>query len=239
MNKTLIEARDYVEALAAAPSLPDLNRFVVPPFTLLRDVHHLLANTEILIGAQNMHWEDEGAWTGEISGPMLIDCGVGLVELGHSERRMHFGETDEIVGLKVAAALRHGLTPLVCVGENMEQKSAGKENELLAHQVEKALKHAPRQSEVLFAYEPVWAIGDGGVPASADYANEKHRWIGEIATRHLGTVPSILYGGSVTPHNCTSFVSMPHIDGVFVGRSAWTVDGFIDILNRCAGAISK
>ncbi len=135
MNKTLPEALEFANALAAADSGADarIQRFVVPPFTATRQVKEVLAGTSVKVGAQNMHWEDAGAWTGEISAPMLTDCGLDLVELGHSERRAHFGETDETVGLKVESAVRHRLIPLICIGETREQRDAGQADAVLAH----------------------------------------------------------------------------------------------------------
>ncbi|HRK43986.1 MAG TPA: triose-phosphate isomerase, partial [Gemmobacter sp.] len=125
MNKTLPEAMAFAEGLAGAQIDPRLQAFVIPPFTVARQVKARLGSA-VKVGAQNMHWDDAGAWTGEISAPMLVDCGLDLVELGHSERREHFGETDETVGLKVQAALRHGLTPLICIGETLAEREAGR-----------------------------------------------------------------------------------------------------------------
>lgn len=236
MNKTLAEALDYAGQLKHSLPVDGVNRFVLPPFTVLRDVSAALADTDITVGAQNMHWQDAGAWTGEISGPMLVDCGVRLVEIGHSERRTHFGETDKTVGLKVDAALRHGLTPLICVGETAEQKQAGRTDGVLREQVRSALARVPRNARVLFAYEPVWAIGEHGSPAEPDYADDQHARIKAVATEMTGTAPPVLYGGSVNAGNCVSFVSMQDVDGVFVGRAAWTAAGFADIVARCARA---
>jgi triosephosphate isomerase len=134
MNKTLAEALVFADALARAlPGVdPAIQPFVIPPFTAAREVKAALASTRVKVGAQNMHWEDEGAWTGEISPPMLRDCGLDLVEIGHSERREHFGETNRTVGLKTAAALRHGLTPLVCLGETLAERDAGRAEEVFA-----------------------------------------------------------------------------------------------------------
>ena len=117
MNKTLAEARAFAQGLLTSTGDPRMQRFVIPPFTAIREVKAILVDTSVKVGAQNMHWADRGAWTGEISPPMLVDCAMDLVELGHSERREHFGETDDTVGLKVEAAVRHGLTPLICIGE--------------------------------------------------------------------------------------------------------------------------
>lgn len=137
MHKTLAEAQAFAAALPAHAD-PGLQRFVIPPFTVLREVKAALAASSVLVGAQNLHWQDAGAWTGEISAPMLVDCGADMVEIGHSERRIHFGETDETVGLKVAAAVRNGLIPLICIGETINDRDAGRAAEVLARQVRAA-----------------------------------------------------------------------------------------------------
>src|SRR5579871_1770054 len=157
MNKTLPEALDFARALAAADAArdPRIQRFVIPPFTAVREVKRALAATSVRVGAQNMHWADHGAWTGEISPPMLIDCGADMVELGHSERREHFGETDETVGLKVEAAVRHGLAPLVCIGETLADRESGRADDVLAREVRGALARlgdAQKAAPILFAY---------------------------------------------------------------------------------------
>src|SRR5215469_12055873 len=139
MNKTLAEAIAFAERMLASPDDPRIQCFVIPPFTAIREVKSILAETDIKVGAQNMHWAEHGAWTGEIAPPMLVDCGMDLVELGHSERREHFGETDDTVGLKVEAAVRHGLTPLICIGETLADKQSGRAAEVLAGEVRGAL----------------------------------------------------------------------------------------------------
>ncbi|MFO1137646.1 MAG: triose-phosphate isomerase [Paracoccus sp. (in: a-proteobacteria)] len=141
MNKTLAEALHFARGLAAADAArhPRIQRFVIPPFTAMREVKAMLAATSVKVGAQNMHWADAGAWTGEISPLMLRDCNLDLVELGHSERREFFNETDETVGLKTEAAIRHGLTPLICIGETLAQRQEGRAAEVLAAQVRGAL----------------------------------------------------------------------------------------------------
>src|SRR3954463_9199691 len=160
MNKTLAAARVFANGLAAADVDRDqrIQRFVIPPFTAVRETKAMLKDTSVKVGAQNMHWADEGAWTGEISPPMLTDCGLDLVELGHSERREHFGETDETVGLKTEAAVRHGLVPLICIGETLADRQAGRARAVLETQVRGALgklSAEQRQAPLLFAYEPV------------------------------------------------------------------------------------
>ncbi len=240
MNKTLSEARAFAEGLRVAAVDPRLQPFVIPPFTAVREVKVLLAGCSVKVGAQNMHWEDAGAWTGEISAPMLVDCGLDIVELGHSERREHFGETDETVGLKVAAAVRHGLTPLICIGETLAERQAGRAQEVLAAQVRGALANltaAQKSAEILLAYEPVWAIGVNGIPATSGYADARQAEIIAVAESVLGRRVPCLYGGSVNPGNCEDLIQCPHVDGLFIGRSAWAVDGYLDILARCAAKL--
>ncbi len=242
MNKTLAEARLFAEGLRDADAArdPRVQRFVIPPFTAVREVKALLAGISVKVGAQNMHWADQGAWTGEISPVMLRDCGLDMVELGHSERREHFGETDETVGLKVEAAVRHGLVPLICIGETRDQKDAGRAREVLEGQVRGALRRltpAQAKAPILLAYEPVWAIGEGGVPASPAYADARQADILAVTEAVLGRRVPCLYGGSVNPQNCAELISCPHVNGLFIGRSAWTVEGYLDILARCAGKL--
>ena len=242
MNKTLAEARAFAEALRNVDAGRDsrFQRFVIPSFTFVREVKAVLRETSVRVGAQNMHWADAGAWTGEISPPMLRDCGLDLVELGHSERREFFAETDDTVGLKVEAAVRHGLVPLICVGETLAEKDNGRATEVLARQTRGALARLSveqKNAEILFAYEPVWAIGVNGGPASPDYADERQAEIVAAAAEILGRRPPCLYGGSVNPGNCAQLIVRPHVDGLFIGRSAWAPEGYLDILARVAAAI--
>ena len=242
MNKTLAEARAFAEGLKAADGGrdPRIQRFVIPPFTAVREVKAMLAGTSVKVGAQNMHWADEGAWTGEISPVMLKDCNLDLVELGHSERREHFGETDETVGLKTKAAVRHGLVPLICIGETLADRESDRADDVLAREVRGALgklEGAEKDAEILLAYEPVWAIGEKGIPATADYADARHAEIARVAEDVLGRRIPCLYGGSVNPQNCEELIACPNIDGLFIGRSAWKVEGYLDILARSAATI--
>ncbi|WHO75687.1 triose-phosphate isomerase [Rhizobium sp. BT03] len=244
MNKTVEEALAFAHRLAATDAERDtrVQRFVIPAFTAVREVKRVLSETSVKVGAQNMHWEDAGAWTGEISALMLKDCELDIVELGHSERREHFGETDEAVGLKVSAALRHGLTPLICIGETLQERQKGRADAVLRRQVEAALRGIDTEADkapILLAYEPVWAIGANGIPATADYASERHGRIAELARSILGHAVPVLYGGSVNPDNCEELVTQAHIDGLFIGRSAWSVDGYLDILGRVSAAIYR
>jgi len=242
MNKTLAEARSFASGLAAADAGRDrrIQRFIIPPFTAAREVKAMLAGTSVKVGAQNMHWADEGAWTGEISPVMLKDCDLDIVELGHSERREHFGETDETVGLKTEAAVRHGLTPLICIGETLAEREAGRAREVLEMQVRGALgklSTSQRSAPILLAYEPVWAIGVNGIPATSDYADARQAEIIDVAADVLGRRVPCLYGGSVNAGNCAELIACPHIDGLFIGRAAWSVEGYLDILARCAATL--
>lgn len=240
MNKTLAEARHFAERLGAAEADARIQRFVIPPFTAVREVKADLAETDVLVGAQNMHWADRGAFTGEISPVMLKDCAADIVELGHSERRAHFGETDETVGLKVEAAVRNGLIPLICIGETAEEKAAGDADVVLHRQVAGALgRLSPAQmaAPILFAYEPVWAIGEAGVPASPDYADQRQGHIIDLTAAIAGRRLPCLYGGSVNPGNAADLIVRPNIDGLFIGRSAWEVEGYLGILKLCAAVL--
>lgn len=242
MNKTLAEAVNFAMALAAADGSrdPAVQRFVIPPFTACWQVKQALINTSVKVGAQNMHWADEGAWTGEISPVMLKDCGLDLVELGHSERREHFGETDETVGLKTEAAVRHGLVPLICIGETLAEREVGRAKDVLAQQVRGALSKlsaTQKSATVLLAYEPVWAIGTNGIPATSEYADARQGEISEIAANILGRRLPCLYGGSVNPGNCKELILCPNIDGLFIGRSAWNPQGYLGILENCSNAL--
>ena len=242
MNKTLAEAKAFAQGLLAADATrdPRIQRFVIPPFTAVREVKAMLGGTSVKVGAQNMHWADEGACTGEISPVMLKDCNLDIVELGHSERREHFGETDETVGLKTAAAVRHGLIPLICIGETLAEREAGRAADVLEAQVRGALSRLSTEQkarDILLAYEPVWAIGVNGIPATSDYADARQAEIIAVAEDVLGRRVPCLYGGSVNPQNCEELISCQHIDGLFIGRSAWNVDGYLDILAKCAAKI--
>lgn len=234
MNKTLAEARTYAEVLAAAELPPGVQFFILPPHTALAAVRAVLPSTSpVLIGAQNAHWASEGAFTGEISMRMAADAGATLIEMGHSERREMFGETDETVSLKARAALDAGLTPLICVGEPWEVREAGDAIAFLSGQVRQGLSRvaASEVSGVILAYEPIWAIGESGRPATAEQTAPVMAalaaLLGELSG---GTGPrALLYGGSVNPDNAPELLSDPHTDGLFVGRSAWQPEGLLRI----------
>ncbi|WP_375425630.1 triose-phosphate isomerase [uncultured Friedmanniella sp.] len=239
MNKTLAEAAAFVDEVAAAPVPEGLQAFVLPPHTALASVRaRLPQDSPILLGAQNAHWGPEGAGTGEVSMRMVRDAGATLVEMGHSERRASFGETDETVGLKAEAALAHDLVPLVCVGEPAEVRDAGGELEFVAGQVRAGLSRLPEDAvgRVLVAYEPIWAIGEHGLPARPDQIAPVMALIAEVAAGlSAGTgLRALLYGGGVDPSNAADLLTDPHTDGLFVGRAGWDAAGFLRLLQLCA-----
>ena len=235
MNKTLAEARAYAERIGDDPVWRGgaLQGFVMPPFTALATVCDILAASPVRVGGQTMHWADQGAFTGEIAAPMLRDVGADLVELGHSERRALFAETDETVNRKVHAALRHGLAALVCVGETEPERRAGASAEAVVRQVRIALGgvRAEEMGRVLIAYEPVWAIGEGGVPATPAHAARIHAAVRAALRAMFPDAPgfTLLYGGSVDAANCAGLAAEAEIDGLFIGRAAWGAEGLLAI----------
>ncbi len=243
MNKTRAEARRFAEAVKSSGVAATTNArlFVVPPFTAIETVAAILIGEKIKVGAQNMHWADSGAWTGEISPPMVKDVGASLVEIGHSERRTHFGETDETVAKKTEAAVRHGLTALVCVGDTGEECAAGRTGEVLARQTRAALSRVPpgRAGQVVIAYEPVWSIGEGGAPADPAFAGRQHALIKAEALRLCGAALDVIYGGSVNMDNCREFAVQPNIDGLFIGRAAWREADYIAIVRAVTERLAR
>ncbi|MEU7854194.1 triose-phosphate isomerase [Nonomuraea sp. NPDC049141] len=243
MNKTLAEARAFVDGLVAARSALDgVRAFVIPPHTAIAAVRERLpSDVPLLIGAQNAHWAPAGAYTGEVSMGMIADAGATLVEIGHSERRECFGETDETVALKVEAAVTAGLTPLLCVGEPAGVRAAGGENDWVAGQVSRGLSRIATHDRhrVVVAYEPVWAIGDLGREA---LPHEIAPVMAMLSARFGpdGEAPSgvaaVLYGGSVNRLNAAALLGVPGTDGLFVGRAAWDVAEFVELVRIGARA---
>jgi len=237
MNKTATEARDLAKKLLPLVSGVN-NRDVVlaPPFTALQAVAEAIKGTSVGLSAQNFHWEDKGAFTGEISAEMLLDLGCKYVIIGHSERRQYFGETDETVNRRLRQALNKGLLPIVCVGETLKEREAGKANEVIERQIAGGLKGvtAAEMQKVVIAYEPVWAIGTGKT-ATPDQANEIHSFIRkkiEIAYgKQTAESLRIQYGGSVTPENVSSLMAMPDIDGALVGGASLKPESFAALVN--------
>jgi triosephosphate isomerase len=186
----------------------------------------ILHGSQIQLGAQNIHWEEKGAYTGEIAGDMLTEMGISYVVVGHSERRQYFGETDETANLRVIAAQRHRLTPILCVGETKSQRDAEETESVIINQVKRGLVDV-NQTNIVIAYEPIWAIGTGDTCA----ATEANRVIGIIRSQLSNPEMSILYGGSVNPKNIDEIMTQPEIDGALVGGASLDPTGFARIVN--------
>lgn len=236
MHKTAREALSLVDGLIAlsADFPPGIDVVVAPPFTALEAVsHRLRGQTAIQLGAQSMHWENQGAYTGEISPPMLQEFGVAYVILGHSERRAACGETNEFVRLKTRAALAAGITPIVAVGETLEEKEAGQTQNKVVTQTVEALEglSGDECARVVLAYEPIWAIGTG---RNDDPHNANHtmHWI-RSCKPELARVP-ILYGGSVKPENMAGYAAMENINGALVGGASLQAESFAGIVRAAA-----
>ena len=242
MNKTVAEARDLVYAMSAQlRDISGVEKIVCPPFPSLMAVSALLEGSGIGLGAQNMHWEEKGAFTGEVSPSMLKEL-CGCVILGHSERRAYFNETDEIVNRKLRAAEKNDLTPIVCVGETLEQYESKRTREVVSTQTEMSLKnispaYAPR---MIVAYEPVWAIGTGkassGENANAVIKDIIRPAIAALYGEETAQAIRVLYGGSVTAANAAEFFSQPDVDGALVGGASLKVDEFVAIAKAAAKA---
>jgi L-erythrulose 1-phosphate isomerase len=245
MHQTPEETTAFVGGVRAAVGdvlgREDVNLFVIPPFTSLSAAVEAARGSGLWIGAQNVHPAEEGAFTGEISTRMLQGLGVDLVLIGHAERRGLFGESDAFVNEKVRAALANGLRVLVCVGETAAEKGYGVGPETVVRQLKIALHGvgADAIEQVMVGYEPVWSIGAGGTPARpadvAVTAGHLRASLRELYIDHGDAVP-ILYGGSVDPTNVAGFVGLDDIDGAFIGRSAWTVEGYEAVLRAALHA---
>lgn len=239
MYKTPSEAAEHIRRLGVltADISGALELFVLPSYTSLPQATQN-ASAHIRIGAQNMSYEERGQYTGEISPLMLKELGVELVMLGHSERRNTFLETDENIRLKVNCALANNMTALLCVGETLSQKKYKTGIETLRMQLKICLSgvRGKQTEKIVVAYEPVWAIGENGIPADESYANDMHRAIKntlcELFGIERGNEIPVLYGGSVNAENAVKLIKMPWIDGLFIGRSAWDADNFNRII-RC------
>ncbi|MDR2112744.1 MAG: triose-phosphate isomerase [Candidatus Accumulibacter sp.] len=244
MNNGIADSIRYAEELKARIASLDtsaIDIYVLPPFTSLAAAAQALAGSPVAVGGQNMHWEDAGSWTGEISAPMLLEAGCRYVELAHSERLRHFGETYELVRRKVDKAMSAGLTPIVCLGESAREKAEGRAGQVLAEQVLTSLGGQPdeRVPEIILAYEPRWAIG-AAEAASPAYIGERHRALRAVLRQRCGAGIAertrIIYGGSVTPENARAILDIEDVDGLFVGRAAWRAEGFARIVERVADA---
>ncbi len=240
MNKTAAEARELVDAMSAGlRAFENVERVLCPPFTSLPLLSEMLADTGIGVGAQDMHWEEKGAFTGELS-PNMVREFCGYVIIGHSERRAYFGETDETVNKKLRAALSHDITPIVCVGETLDEYESNRTEEVVRRQINLGLADidSASASRIIVAYEPIWAIGTGKA-SSAENANHVHAQVirpalielfGEDAAQAI----RIQYGGSVNAANASEFFSQSDIDGALVGGASLKPDDFIAIVKAAS-----
>jgi triosephosphate isomerase len=247
MNNGIADSIRYAEELKTRIAPLDVSAidiYVLPPFTSLAAAARALAGSPVAVGGQNMHWEDSGSWTGEISAPMLLEAGCRYVELAHSEHLQHFGETYAQVRRKVDKAMSANLIPIVCLGESAREKAEGRGDEVLAGQALTALGGQPgeRVPEIVLAYEPRWAIG-AAEAAPPGYVGERHRALRAVLRERYGEKIAgrtrIIYGGSVTPENGRDILDLEDVDGLFVGRAAWKPKGFARIVELVAGAAKR
>jgi triosephosphate isomerase (TIM) len=235
MNKTIAAAESFIQTLLPqVGAVDDVDIVICPPFTALQAMVDSVRGSSVQVYAQTMHEADSGAFTGEVSTPMLTEIDVQGVILGHSERRQYFGETDKALQQKVPRALQAGLIPILCVGETEEERERGDTERKLRHQVQEGLEKVPleRLHEVVVAYEPIWAIGTGltATPEQAQDACGFVRALAQGFDKEAGTAVRVLYGGSLKPENATEILSQPDIDGALVGGASLQADSFAAIV---------
>ncbi len=236
MNGTVEETLKLITELHHKLESPEIDVIVAPPFTALYSASVIIQEMPtIKLGAQNMHWEAEGAYTGEISGVFLREIGCDYVLLGHSERRQYFGETDENLAKKVASAVAQELIPILCIGETREQRSSRKTETVLENQLKKALSSIPMSEakNIVIAYEPVWAIGSGETPTAQEIESAAHfirNYLGRLYDAPTANVIRILYGGSVNTENAGIFLRIPNVDGLLVGGASLFPEKFLKII---------
>ena len=235
MHKTIAEALEFVNEVNDRVNNDKVEAVICAPFTLLKDLKQATKGTNIKIGAQNMHFEEKGAFTGEISPLMLKELDMDYVVIGHSERRQYFNETDETVNKKVLKALEVGIDPILCVGETLEEREAGNTKDVCKVQVEKALENVSKEdlAKVVIAYEPVWAIGTGKTATSED-ANDVIAYIREVVANLYGELANevrIQYGGSVKPSNVAEIMNQSDIDGALVGGASLEANDYVELVN--------
>lgn len=245
MYKTISEAIELANGLKRnLYDIQDIEIVVCPPFTCLDQVSEVIAESNIKLGAQNMYGQEEGAFTGEISPVMLKELGCQYVIIGHSERRQYFSETNEMVNQKVKSALKHNLTPIVCVGERLEERKANKTFEVVKNHIKNGLKDIPvgELSRIVIAYEPVWAIGTG-LTAKPEQAQEVHSFIRkllcEMSDAQTAQDITIQYGGSVKPENIKDLIKEKDIDGALVGGASLKIESFVEIVKNSSGHFKK
>lgn len=229
-------SQQLVGGLETCGSLSSVRIVICPPYTVLETVSTIISPSPIMLGAQNCHTQKEGAFTGEISAQMLTDLGCSFVILGHSERRRDFNETNELVGAKALAALAAGLTPIVCVGESLDQRESGETTSFITSQVLGFARAVGEEAlaSCVFAYEPIWAIGTGRA-ASPEQAEEVHQIILSVCKSEYSQKPQVLYGGSVNAENASQLFSQPSIDGALVGGASLKAPSFITIIQAAQG----
>ena len=237
MYKSNSEAKELVkELINKTKDIIKTKMIVCPPYTALSLTSDLVKGSNLQVGAQNMYWEPQGAFTGEISTEMIKSTGATFVIIGHSERRQFFGETDETVNKKLKAALESGLNPIVCIGESLEERESGVTNDVVGKQVEKALAgiSAEDMKKIILAYEPIWAIGTGKT-ATPQQAQDVHKFIRSVLYKlyntEVGDKTVIQYGGSVKPENASELLSQLDIDGALVGGACLKADSFSAIIS--------
>ena len=235
MHKTIAEALEFANEVKDRVNNDKVEAVICAPFTLLKDLKQATKGTNIKIGAQNMHFEEKGAFTGEISPLMLKELDMDYVVIGHSERRQYFNETDETVNKKVLKALEVGIDPILCVGETLEEREAGNTKDVCKVQVEKALENVSKEdlAKVVIAYEPVWAIGTGKTATSED-ANDVIAYIREVVANLYGELANevrIQYGGSVKPSNVAEIMNQSDIDGALVGGASLEANDYVELVN--------
>ena len=245
MHKTIPEAVEMVKALKEeSPQLTDAELVVIPPYTMLSEVKKVIEGSTIQLGAQNIFWKEKGAFTGEVSPPMLKDAGCQYVTIGHSERRQYFGETNETVNKKIKATLAHELTPIMCIGESLEEREKGNTMDKVETQINSGLEELGKDEirRIVIAYEPIWAIGTG-VTATPSQAEEVHSFIRKKLTEKYGneiaSYAIILYGGSVKPANTYSILKENNINGALVGGASLEADSFIQITKEAIKAYKE
>jgi len=236
MHKTVDEAVRFAQTVKiTGDNILDKDIVIAPPFTALYPMAGVLKNSRIHLSAQNLHWAEKGAYTGEVSAQMLVDAGCEYAIIGHSERRAFFGETDSTINKKIVRAIANGLNPVVCIGETLEDRDQERTFEVLSHQITKGLNNLASDDIrcCIIAYEPVWAIGTGKT-ATAQQAEEVHRFIRQLladtAGETVGNGVRIIYGGSVTPDNISGLMAQPNINGALVGGASLEIESFAKIM---------
>ena len=242
MYKIIAEAIELANGLKRAfykVANQNIDVVLCPAFTALSEVQETLGDSVIRLGAQDVYWEDQGAFTGELSAKMLKDVGCSFVIIGHSERRKYFAETNETVNKKIRAVLDNGLTPIVCVGETLEEREANKTFDVLEDHLKNGLKNISAENvlKLVLAYEPVWAIGTGKT-ATPEQAQEAHKFIRDLLSKlynkEVAQSLRIQYGGSVKPENITELIMQPDIDGALVGGASLKIDSFAEIVRKAS-----